>query len=67
MIRIEIDRKRCEGHGLCEQTAPDIFELDEEGIAEALVNPVSPELQTRASAGARVCPVAAVRLVGDEL
>lgn len=66
MIRIEIDKKRCEGHGLCEQTAPDIFQLDDDGIAEALINPVSPELQTKASAGARVCPVAAVHLVEEE-
>lgn len=65
MIRIEIDKKRCEGHGLCEQVAPEVFQLDDDGIAEVSVDSIPMELRAKASAGARVCPVAALRLVED--
>lgn len=62
MVRIEVDRDRCEGHGLCEQTAPQVYRLDDEGEVELLLQEVPPELRARAEAGARVCPVAALRV-----
>lgn len=63
MSRIEFDRDRCEGHGLCEQTAPEVYRLDDDCELELLVDEVPPELQVKAEAGARVCPVAALRLL----
>ncbi len=30
-MRIVLDRPRCEGHGLCEEAAPDLMHLDDEG------------------------------------
>jgi ferredoxin len=33
MYRISIDRSLCNGYGVCEALAPDIFELDDEGLA----------------------------------
>ena len=30
-MMIEIDRPRCEGHGLCEEAAPDLMHLDDHG------------------------------------
>jgi ferredoxin len=60
---IEVDRDRCEGHGLCEQTAPELYRLDDEGELELRVADLSPDLRVKAEAGARVCPVAALRVV----
>lgn len=62
MNTIELDRNRCEGHGLCEQIAPEIYRLDDEGELEILVEEVALELLAKAEAGARVCPVAALRV-----
>ncbi|OPX13255.1 ferredoxin [Mycobacterium sp. AT1] len=59
---IEFDRDRCEGHGLCEQLAPEIFHLDDEGELELLVTDVPAELQAMAEAGTGACPVAALRI-----
>jgi len=33
MYRISIDRSLCDGHGVCEALAPDVFELDDDGLA----------------------------------
>lgn len=66
MSHIRLDRDKCEGHGTCEQVAPAVYRLDEEGELDILVDPVPEELEKAAEAGARVCPVAALRVVGDE-
>lgn len=50
----------CEGHGLCAQTAPTVYEVDDEGYVRLLVPEITPDLESAASAGARVCPVAAL-------
>ena len=63
-MRIELDRPRCEGHGLCEEEAPALLHLDDEGelvIDHDEVVEGSPDAAA-ASAAVRVCPVAALRL-----
>lgn len=58
---IEIKLPLCEGHGLCADVAPEIYELDDDGYVRLTVaTPLSPELERAAEAGARVCPVAAL-------
>ncbi|MFE4833386.1 ferredoxin [Arthrobacter sp. NPDC056691] len=62
-MRIELDRPRCEGHGLCEEAAPALMHLDDGG--ELVID--SPEVAGTdlgaANAAVRVCPVAALKLV----
>lgn len=58
---VVINLSTCEGHGLCEATAPDVYGLDEEGQA-VLKQPVDDSLLAAAEAGARVCPVAAISI-----
>lgn len=62
IIWIEIDRGRCEGHGMCEQTAPEVFRLDDDGEPQLLFDEVPEELGSKAETAVRVCPVAALRL-----
>lgn len=62
MKSVTIDENRCEGHGLCQDTAPDIFELNDDGVAVVLHHPIPPALTRQAEAGVRVCPVAALRI-----
>ena len=66
MSHIEIDRDRCEGHGTCEQIAPTVYRLDDDGELDILANPLPEALLRAAKAGARVCPVAALRVVGAD-
>lgn len=62
-MRVEVNRAKCEGYGLCEQVAPALYELDEEGeLILKVDDPVPADLQEAAQAGARSCPVAALQV-----
>lgn len=61
-MRILVDYVRCEGHGLCEQAAPEIFQLDEDGELHLRQDEVDPASEPAAAAAIRVCPVAALSL-----
>ena len=59
MYRIVIDRSLCSGYGLCVDLAPDLFDLDEEGVAKTRGGITDDE---RAVAAAETCPMAAILL-----
>ncbi|MBH0120934.1 ferredoxin [Rhodococcus sp. CX] len=58
-MKITLDRPRCEGHGLCEEVAPELMHLDDDG--ELILDDGDPRAAT-AGAAVRVCPVAALKL-----
>lgn len=62
MTRIILDRGRCEGHGLCEEAAPGLLHLDDEGEVVIDQETLNAEDIAAANAAVRVCPVAALRL-----
>ncbi len=59
-MRVTVDRARCEGHGVCEEIAPKVYRLDDEGELEILTDPVPADQEQKAESGARLCPVAAL-------
>lgn len=52
----------CQGCGLCEATAPDIFEITPEGVARVLVDTVPPELEQSVREAADDCPTEAIEI-----
>ncbi|MFB7297724.1 ferredoxin [Streptomyces rubiginosohelvolus] len=64
-MRVTVDRDRCEGHGLCEDTAPDLFRIDDEGeLILRFADVVPPGQEHRADEAVRVCPVGALHTPG---
>jgi ferredoxin len=61
-MKILLDRLRCEGHGLCEEAAPDLMHLDDDGELVLAHMEVDGDLLAAANVAVRVCPVAALRL-----
>lgn len=63
-MKVIADYERCEGHGLCTQQAPEIFELDDDGelIHHFDGADIPAEQHDPASSAASACPVAALRL-----
>ncbi|WP_338889220.1 ferredoxin [Rhodococcus sovatensis] len=61
-MKIELDRERCEGHGICEVAAPAFFSLDDDGDLTVLRDDVSDGDIPSVQAAALGCPVAALLL-----
>jgi ferredoxin len=61
-MKIVFDRPRCEGHGLCEEAAPQLMHLDDDGELVIDTEFVDDADLEAAQAAVRVCPVAALRL-----
>jgi ferredoxin len=64
-VKIAVDADRCEGHGLCAERAPAVFDLDDDGVVAYRFHDadVPTEHLARARDAASVCPVAALRLL----
>lgn len=61
-MRIDVDRNRCEGHGMCEVVAPEYFALDDDGNLTVLEEEVSESDEPNLQDAAYACPVAALKL-----
>jgi ferredoxin len=62
-MRIEVDRNRCEGHGMCEAVAPKFFSVDDEGSLTILQDEVSVSDEASVHAATLGCPVAALKVI----
>jgi ferredoxin len=63
-IEITVDRGICIGSGDCVDTAPDVFQLDEEDKA-VVVDPDGAALDDILTAAGN-CPVSAIFVVGED-
>ena len=63
-IRIEVDRDLCIGSGDCVDTAPAVFELDDDGKARVIDADGAPTDDIVEAA--RNCPVTAIFVAGAE-
>ncbi|MDL9937856.1 ferredoxin [Gordonia sp. ABSL1-1] len=64
-MRIEVDLDLCQGHGMCEMEAPEIFEAQRDSVK--ILDP-NPDESHRAAVKAAVqyCPTQALRTVEDD-
>jgi ferredoxin len=63
MYRVTIDRSLCNGYGVCEALAPDVFELDNEGLAILRTGQSEDDAVREACDN---CPMGAITLVKVE-
>lgn len=62
-MRVQVDASQCQGHGLCQMTAPQVFGLrDEDGHAYPIAEEVDGDLADAARNGADACPERAIRV-----
>jgi ferredoxin len=57
-----IDPERCQGHARCWEICPDVFALDDEGLAHVTTPDVPPALEGKAREAADNCPERAISL-----
>jgi ferredoxin len=64
-MRLVVDRTRCNGLGLCEAEAPDLFEIQDDGSLVQLIERPGPDRREAAEAAVARCPNEALRIVED--
>ena len=63
-MKIQVDSTKCDAYGLCAETAPQLFELDDFGYATTRNDGVVPEeSRSVAEAAISACPVKAIRFL----
>jgi len=60
VVRVEVDRDRCEGNAVCLGIAPDLFDLDDEDYAVVKLDPVPADQEQLAEQAIAECPRAAL-------
>jgi len=61
-MRATVDADLCTACGLCEEICPEVFEPNDEGIAEVKVDEIPSELEETAREAADQCPVEAITI-----
>ncbi len=59
-MKVKVNSDACIGCGACTAIAPDVFEINDEGISEAKVNEVMEDEVDNAKEAIESCPTGAI-------
>ena len=59
-MKVSVDPALCQGHARCWDICPEVFDLDDEGLAVVADPEVPPGLEDKARQAARNCPERAI-------
>ncbi len=63
-MKIVVDRTKCSSIGLCEATAPDIFEIGPDGVLNILIDDVPADRRIDLEQACENCPTQALSIEG---
>ena len=61
-MKAKVDENTCIGCGLCESTCPEVFKMNDDNIAEVIVDQVPVEAEASCREAAENCPADAISL-----
>ena len=65
-MKIRVDTAKCQGHGMCNAAAPDLFPLDDLGYCAVRELDVPDRRVDEARRGSAACPERAIEAVGGD-
>ena len=63
-MRVVVDFDLCQGHGVCEGEAPEVFQLDDSGFLTILVEEPPEALREAVELAVKHCPTMAITVEG---
>lgn len=61
-MKIEADLDLCQGHGQCEESAPEVFVVGDDAVVHLLMEDPPEAMRPAVEEAARRCPVDALRV-----
>lgn len=58
----KVDKDTCIGCGTCPAVCPEVFQMEDDGLAAAYVNPVPEDMEDSAQEAADSCPTEAIHI-----
>jgi len=65
-MSLKVDKDICIGCGACAAICPDVFEIDDDGLAKSIVDVVPEEVNEDAIDAKEGCPVDAIKEINEE-
>ena len=62
-MRVVVDLKACDLHGLCVEAAPEVFEIGDDGVLHILIEAPEQGLRAKVDRAVRECPTGAISIV----
>ena len=63
-MKIIVDYDLCQGHGMCEAEAPEVFKLNDDGTLTVLNESPDPSLSKKIDNAVKYCPTMAISVEG---
>jgi len=64
-MELKVNKDLCIGCGACQAVCPEVFELEDDGLARAKVNSVKDEVKDDAIDALEGCPTSAIEEVSE--
>lgn len=61
-MNASVDKDTCIGCGACPSICPEVFRMNDDGLAEAYVNPVPSDVEETAQEASDGCPTDAIHI-----
>ncbi len=61
-MKVSIDSTKCQGHGRCALTSPDVFDIDDDGYGIVTVDEVPESLEAEVRSAVASCPESAITI-----
>jgi ferredoxin len=64
-VKVKIDRELCTGDAICAELCPNVFEIDNEGLAIVILEEVPEDLEEDVEEAAESCPEECIFIEND--